>query len=115
MRFSRLSWPTTPVNSLGTSFILPLPFYILNYFQKAILITTSDEIVSLLCNSNLPDIETIEITNKHTCRVFSLTPFFQLPIGPKFPSPQERGCTRRNTQCNIHTKLETSNGIGQYS
>ncbi|KAK4737237.1 hypothetical protein R3W88_000934 [Solanum pinnatisectum] len=97
MGFLRLSWPIVPFNSLGTSYILPLPSYILNYFQKAILIRIRDGMVNILCScakmilinseshlnhlqSNLSDIETIEITNKHTCRVFSLTPFIKLRV-----------------------------------
>ncbi|KAK4706936.1 hypothetical protein R3W88_033497 [Solanum pinnatisectum] len=88
MGFSRLSCPIVPFNSLGTSSILLLPSYKHTYFQKAIVTTTSDEMVNLLCScSNLLDIETIEITNKHTCQVFSLTLLFQLPTRPNFPSP----------------------------
>ncbi|KAK4717980.1 hypothetical protein R3W88_016318 [Solanum pinnatisectum] len=78
MGFSWHSWPLAPFNSLGISSILLLPSYVLNYFQKAIIIITSDGMVNLLCSC---------ITNKHTCRMFSLTSFFQIPIGPNFPSP----------------------------
>jgi len=115
MGFSRLFWPIAPFNNLGTSFILPLLSYVFNYFHKAIVFTTSDEMVNLLCScikmilinskshwnhlqSNFLDIETIEITNKHTCRVISLTQFFQLPTRPNFPSPQERRTRERFSQ-----------------
>ncbi|KAK4718044.1 hypothetical protein R3W88_016382 [Solanum pinnatisectum] len=95
MGFPQLSWPIVPFNILGTSSILSLPSYVLNYFQKAIIVfTTSDEMVNLLCSY----IETIEIINKQTCQVFSLTPLFQLPTGLNFPSPQVRRTRERFSQ-----------------